>query len=87
MRIKSGDGDPKKDEYVGRTFSARFRQHRDERRAIAFGQGDWVDQMNELTEANRNVTFDIAFHVTYNDYCNQVELRILDWRISQPKGA
>ena len=84
MRVRSSDGDPKKDEYLGRTFSARFRQNRDERRAIAFGQGDWVDQMNELVEEDRDVTFDIAFHVTYNDYCNQVELRILDWRVSQP---
>ena len=83
MRIKSPDGDPKKEDFAGRTFSAKFRQYRDERRAIAFGQGDWADQMNELVEANKNVTFDIAFHVTFNDYCNQVELRILDWRVSQ----
>ena len=48
-------------------------------------EGDTLraDQMNELVEANKNVTFDIAFHVTFNDYCNQVELRILDWRVSQ----
>jgi hypothetical protein len=85
MRVKTREDDPKKEEFLGRTFSGKFRQYRDKRRAIAFGQGDWVDQLNELTETNPGITFDIAFHVAFNDYCNQVELRILDWRVSESK--
>ncbi len=68
---------------VGRTFSGRFRQFRDERRAIAFGCGDWVDQMNALVEENPNVKFDVAFQVVFNDYFGQVELRLQDWRIAE----
>lgn len=78
-------GGQKREEMLGRTFSAKFRQFHDERRSIAFGQGDWVEQMNEIAESDRNAAFDIAFHVTYNDYCGQVELRLLDWRISKER--
>ncbi len=67
---------------LGRTFQAKFRQWRDERRAVAFGRGDWVDEMNALYAANAAAAFDIAFQVVYNDYFGQVELRLLDWRTS-----
>jgi len=69
---------------VGRTFSAKFRQFRDERRAIAFGQGDWADEMNALYERNPSVMFDIAFQVMFNDFYGQIELRLLDWHVSGP---
>lgn len=81
VRTKPGES-TKKEEMVGRTFSAKFRQFRDERRAIAFGQGDWADEMNALVEADPHVTFDIAFHVLFNDYYGQIELRLLDWRVA-----
>ncbi|MBO7723293.1 MAG: hypothetical protein J6S27_05845, partial [Thermoguttaceae bacterium] len=67
---------------LGRTFQAKFRQWRDERRAVAFGRGDWVDEMNAHYAANAAAEFDIAFQVVYNDYFGQVELRLLDWRTS-----
>ncbi|MCF0234121.1 MAG: hypothetical protein HUK22_03985, partial [Thermoguttaceae bacterium] len=67
----------------GRTFSARFRQYHDERRAVAFGKGDWVEEMNAVVEANRNARFDLAFQIVYNDYTDQVELRLQDWRVAE----
>lgn len=78
---KSG-GPVRKEEMVGRTFSAKFRQFRDERRAVAFGQGDWADEMNALCAENPALTFDIAFNVVFNDFYGQIELRLLDWRVS-----
>ena len=80
-RPKSGESF-KKEDMVGRTFSAKFRQFRDERRAIGFGRGDWADEMNALVEADPQATFDIAFHVMFNDYYGQIELRLLDWRLA-----
>jgi len=71
------------EEIIGRTFSARFRQHHDERRAVAFNAGDWVDQMNELVDQKPSIKFDIAFQIVYNDYFGQVELRLQDWRVSE----
>ena len=82
-KIRSRDPSDKTTEPLGRTFSAKFRQFRDERRAVAFGQGDWADEMNALCEADPSVTFDIAFHVMYNDYYGQIELRLADWRVSE----
>ena len=67
----------------GNVFQARFRQYNDERRAVAFSRGEWVDEMNELVASNPNVRFDVAFQVVYNDYLQQVELRLQDWRVSE----
>lgn len=67
----------------GRTFSARFRQFQDERRAIAFGRGEWVDEMNAAVAKNPGVKFDIVYQIVFNDYLKQPELRLIDWRISQ----
>ena len=67
----------------GNVFQARFRQHNDERRAVAFSRGEWVDEMNELVAANPQTKFDVAFQVVYNDYLQQVELRLQDWRVAE----
>ncbi|MDO4586249.1 MAG: DHHA1 domain-containing protein [Planctomycetia bacterium] len=82
MKVKNETSN-KTEEMVGRTFSAKFRQFRDERRAVAFGAGDWVDEMNELVEKDPSIKFDLAFQVMYNDYFGQVELRLQDWRVSE----
>ncbi|MDO5308334.1 MAG: DHHA1 domain-containing protein [Planctomycetia bacterium] len=68
---------------LGSVFQARFRQFQDERRAVAFKSGDWVDEINAIVSANPTATFDIAFQVVYNDYIEQVELRLKDWRQAQ----
>ena len=67
----------------GRTFSARFRQFQDERRAIAFGRGDWADEMNAAVADNPSVKFDIVYQIVFNDYLKQPELRLIDWRLSR----
>ncbi|MBQ2788680.1 MAG: DHH family phosphoesterase [Thermoguttaceae bacterium] len=80
---KPKPGAPPGEQPVGRTFSGRFRQFHDERRAVAFGCGDWVDEMNALVEADPNVKFDVAYQVVFNDYFGQVELRLQDWRVAE----
>ncbi|MBQ9813861.1 MAG: DHH family phosphoesterase [Thermoguttaceae bacterium] len=67
----------------GNVLQARFRQGQSELRAVAFGRGDWADQINEILQNNPNAKFDVAFQVVYNDYFNQVELRLQDWRVAQ----
>lgn len=70
----------------GPHFSARFRQYQTERRAIAFSQGDWVEQMNEIVANDPNARFDLAFMMQYNSFQGMVELKILDWCRSKCVG-
>ena len=76
-------GNPNDPPVLGNIFQARFRQYQDERRAVAFQKGDWVDQINEYVYQNPDIKFDIAFQVVYSDYLGQVELRLQDWRVSE----
>ena len=68
---------------LGNVFLARFRQYQDERRAVAFNRGEWVDEINALVEQDPRVRFDVAFQVVYSDFYGQVELRLQDWRVAQ----
>ncbi len=70
-------------EMVGQTFYAKFRQFQTERRAVAFGAGDWVEEMNELVLADSNIRFDIAFQMVFNEYLKQSEIRLIDWRVAE----
>ncbi|MDD3589151.1 MAG: DHHA1 domain-containing protein [Thermoguttaceae bacterium] len=67
----------------GNVFNGRFRQYQSEVRAVAFGRGDWADQMNEIVLNDPDAKFDVAFQVVYSDYFKQVELRLQDWRVAQ----
>lgn len=69
-------------ELVGRTFYAKFRQFQTERRAVAFGSGDWVEEINDLVAKNPAIKFDIAYQMVYNDHLEQSEIRLIDWKIS-----
>lgn len=66
----------------GQHFSAMFQQDGVALRGIAFGQGTWVDEMNQY---GPHYLFDIAFHVILNSFAGhtKVELQILDWRPSE----
>lgn len=67
-------------------FNARFRQFQSERRAFAFSQGEWADQMNEIVAFKPDVKFDIAFTIQYNSFNGgSVELKLLDWRESKDR--
>ncbi len=82
-KTKSLNTDAGDHENVGRTFLARFRQQQTERRAVAFGAGDWVEEINALVEKYPTVKFDIAFQMVFNDYLKVSEIRLIDWRISE----
>ena len=62
-----------------RHFSARFKQHGTILRGVAFGQGEWVSQLQDTQQ-----WIDIAYRPVINDFggMQRVELQVLDWRPS-----
>jgi len=72
-------GPPKKMGGGERHFSARLKQQNTTLRAVAFGRGEWVDEMAEIEG-----TIDIAFQVVLNHFAGRtnVELHLADWRES-----
>ncbi|MCL2304917.1 MAG: DHHA1 domain-containing protein [Planctomycetaceae bacterium] len=63
-----------------RHFAATFLQDGISFRAVAFSQGQWVEQMAPFGSG----PFDIAFHVVINTFAgrSKVELHLQDWRPS-----
>ena len=61
-----------------RHLSARITQHGVTLRSVAFGQGDWADELAQLPGP-----FDIAYHPVINEFRGRrsVELHLVDWRI------
>ena len=64
-------------------FTARFKQRSTEYRAVAFKRGDWADIMNEILDRDPAARFDIAFQISFNDFSGRIELKLVDWRVSQ----
>lgn len=69
--------------YLGsgeRHFAAHFQQHQSKFRAVAWGQGEWVEQLAQVQGP-----LDIVFRPAINDYngFRSVELQLVDWRHSQ----
>jgi len=63
-----------------RHMQAKFEQHRAVIRAVAFGRGDWADELNEAEGP-----LDIVFRPKINDYrMARVEMELVDWR---PAGS
>jgi single-stranded-DNA-specific exonuclease len=64
-----------------RHLSAKISQHGVTLRSVAFGQGDWAEELAQLSGP-----FDIAYRPVINDFRGRrnVELHLVDWRISQP---
>lgn len=63
-----------------RHMSARLCQHGVTLRSVAFGQGDWVEEL-----AQSPGPLDVAYRPVINDFGGRhVELQIVDWRPSQP---
>lgn len=74
--------------YLGageRHFAANFQQQQAKFRAVAWGQGEWVEQLQSVTGP-----LDIVFRPTINEYngYRKVEMQLVDWRPSQvtPQG-
>jgi single-stranded-DNA-specific exonuclease len=60
-----------------RHLSARLCQHGVTLRSVAFGQGDWADELVQVSGP-----FDVAYRPVINDFRGRrnVELHIVDWR-------
>ncbi|MGN0911536.1 MAG: DHH family phosphoesterase [Thermoguttaceae bacterium] len=76
-KVKPGAGTQQ-----GNVCQARFKQFQTERKAVAFNHGDWADELERLRAENPNYLYDVAYSIAYNDFYQQVELRLLDWRLS-----
>jgi len=65
-----------------RHLSARLSQHGVTLRSVAFGQGDWADELVQTPGP-----FDVAYRPVINDFRGRrnVELHIVDWRPSAPR--
>ncbi len=63
----------------GHHLALRLVQHGVQFRAVAFGNGDWADQLTDLQQP-----LDIAFQPVINNFRGraQVELHLSDWRVS-----
>ena len=75
---------PKKMGEGERHLSLLVRQHGESLRAVAFGRGEWADEM-----AAHHGNFDICFQPVINRFRGQAkaELQLVDWRISQSSTA
>jgi single-stranded-DNA-specific exonuclease len=67
-----------------RHLSLKLRQHGVTLRAVAFGQGDWADELAQL-----DGPIDIAYRPVINDYRGRqsVELHLVDWRAARDPVA
>jgi single-stranded-DNA-specific exonuclease len=65
----------------GRHLSLKLVQHGVRMRGVAFGQGDWADELTDLA-----TPLAIAFRPTINEYNGRrsVELHVCDWRVAEP---
>ena len=66
----------------GGVLQAKFRQYQTSRRAVCFNRPDWIELI-KIHEENTLAKFDVAFSLAYNDFIQQVEMRILDWRLAR----
>jgi len=71
-------GEPKKMGGGDRHMSARFMHHGVAMRAVAFGRGDWADELAAV-----DGPIDIAYRPVVNDFRGRnVEMHLVDWRPS-----
>ncbi len=66
-----------------RHLSLRVEHHGTRLRAVAFGQADWADQLNDLSRP-----IDVAFRPVINEFRGRrsVELHLVDWRPTTEEG-
>jgi len=75
-------GSPKKMGENDRHLSMKLDHHGIRLRAVAFGKGDWAEELEQA-----GGPFDFAFHPVINEFrgMRNVELQLIDWRISSSK--
>jgi single-stranded-DNA-specific exonuclease len=68
----------------GRHLSMKLEQHGIQLRAVAFGKGDWADEMADITEP-----VNLAFQPVINSFRGRhsVELHVSDWQVCEPADA
>ena len=73
-------GTPKRMGGGDRHLSVNFEQHGVQLRAVAFGQGDWAEELDQLTGP-----IDIAYRPVINEFRGRrsVEMHLIDWRPAQ----
>jgi single-stranded-DNA-specific exonuclease len=64
-------------------LALKLTQHRTTMRGVAFGQGEWADEL-----AATNAPLDIAFRPVINTFRDRqsVEVQLVDWRVSEATG-
>ena len=64
-----------------RHLSVTFQQHGKSMRTVAFGKGEWAEQLEGVT-----LPLDIAFRPVINEFRGRrsVEMHLVDWRVSAP---
>lgn len=67
-----------------RHLSLQLIQHDVKLRAVSFGNGEWAEQLNQLDQL-----YDFAFQPIINEFRGRrsVELRVVDWRLSEVTAA
>jgi single-stranded-DNA-specific exonuclease len=75
------DGVPKKMGGGDRHLSLRLTHQRTTLRAVAFGKGEWAEELEQIDR------LDIAFRPVINDFrgFTKVEIQLVDWRPAQVK--
>ncbi len=65
-------------------LSVKLKQHSVTLRAVAFGKGDWAEEMDQV-EGN----IDIAYRAVINEFRGRrsVELHLVDWRPAETTAA
>jgi single-stranded-DNA-specific exonuclease len=78
------DEPPKKIGGGGRHLSLKLSQSRTQLRAVAFGQGEWADELEKLAGP-----IDVVFRPVINEFRGRtnVEIQLVDWRASAVVGV
>jgi single-stranded-DNA-specific exonuclease len=65
-------------------LSVKLKQHSVTLRAVAFGKGDWAEEMDQV-EGN----IDIVYRAVINEFRGRrsVELHLVDWRPAETTAA
>jgi len=74
------DEPPKKIGGGGRSLALKLSQFRTSLRAVAFGQGEWADELEKL-----DGPIDVLFRPVINDFRGRsnVEMQLVAWRVSE----
>ncbi len=77
-------GPPKRMGKGERHLSVNVEQHGVRLRGVAFGKGDWAEELEKLSEP-----IDIAFRPVINEFAGRrsVEMHIIDWQLSSERES